>query len=182
MRRRRRSDNKELFYVELRIAGRVPLFVRPSVTKKITDALKWSCENRGLRIYDYSILPDRIVMLAGTAWGSLQEVLESFKSFTSKTVMLLLRNGASNLETSWLLSVFQEYGPSGRPEGIHIWEEELFMQSVFRQTQIDECAVNIHQKAVKAGLVARAEHFLNCSANPNHPLEGWIVEATDPWS
>lgn len=182
MRRRKNRKNKELFYVELRLAGRVPLFVKPALSQKIIDALKWSCEKRGLRIYDYSILPDRIVMIAGTAWGTLQEVLESFKAFTSKAVMLMLRRGASNLETSWMLSVFQEYGPAGRPEGIHIWEEELFMQSVFRQEQIDECSVNIQQKAVKAGFVKKPEHYVNCSANPANPLEGWIVEATDPWS
>ncbi|MEX0648421.1 MAG: hypothetical protein WEA56_03725 [Balneolaceae bacterium] len=182
MSRRRNRKNKELFYVELRVAGRVPLFIKPLMIQKMISALKWCCEKRGLRIYDYSILPDRIIMIAGTAWGTLQEVLEAFRGFTSKAVMLLLRRGASNLDTSWMLTVFKEYGPSGKPEGIHIWEEDLFMESVYRQDQIDECSVKIQQQAVKAGLVASAEHYLNCSANPKNPLEGWIVEATDPWS
>lgn len=179
---RRRRKPKELFYVELRVAGSVPLFVMPLINEKMINGLKWSCEKRGLRIYDYAVLPDRIVMIANTAWGSVADVLTSFKGFTSKAAMLILRNGKPGLQTSWMVSVFQEHGPKDKPEGIHIWEDELFMKSLFKQDDIDECAQNIHQKAVHLGLVSKPEHYILCSANPRNPLDGWIVEATDPWS
>ncbi len=174
--------SKELYYVELRLAGGVPLLVTPIFIQKMLNGLQWCCENRGLRIYDYSILPDRIIMIVNTAWGSASEVLESYKSFTSKAVMLILRKGKANLQTSWMLTVFQEFGPRDRPEGIHIWESELFMQILFKQDEIDECSERIKNRAVNLGLAARADHYLNCSAHPRNPLEGWIVEATDPWS
>lgn len=178
----RRNKQKELFYVELRIAGWVPLFVYPQATKKIIDGLKWCCDKRGLRIYDYSILPDRIILIADTAWGSLHDILDSFKNFSSKAMMLLLRSGKGALQSSWMISAFQEFGPKGKPEGIHIWESELFIESLFKQDQIDEKAVNIHQKVVSQGFVDSPKHYLYCSANPKNPLDGWIVEATDPWS
>lgn len=179
---RKRRGGKELFQVELRIAGGVPIFVYPSMRKKILDGLQWSCDKRGLRIYEYSVLPDRILMIANTAWGSLPEVIESFKGFSSKAVMLMLRKGRSNLQTSWMLSVFQEFGPQNKPEGIYIWEEETQMRSVYTQDQIDEAALSILNRPVKAGLVEKPEHFLNCSAHPKNPLHEWIVVATDPWS
>jgi putative transposase len=179
---KRTRKSKELFYSELRLVGGVPLFVKPIFTNKMVNGLQWCCENRGLRIYDYSILPDRIVLIVNTAWGAVTDVLESYKSFTSKAVMLILRNGKTNLDTSWMVSVFREYGPQGKPEGIHIWESELFMQTLFRQDEIDECSDKIKIRAVNLGIVARPDHYLNCSANPRNPLEGWIVEATDPWS
>ncbi|MCC5905125.1 MAG: hypothetical protein JJU13_02885 [Balneolaceae bacterium] len=180
--RRRTRKAKEVFYTELRTAGSVPLFVQPLITQKMVSGLRWSCEKRGLRIYDYSILPDRIVMIANTAWGSLPDLLESYKAFTSKAVMLIFRNGASNLETSWMLSVFQEYGPPDKPEGVHIWERELFLQSLYKQDEIDKLSMKIQNRAVSLGIVEKPEHFLHCSANPRNPLDGWIVEATDPWS
>lgn len=180
--RRKRRRGKELFLVELRIAGGVSLFVHPSMRKKISDGLQWCCDKRGLRIYEYSVLPDRILMIANTAWGSLPEVIESFKGFSSKAVMLMLRNGRSNLSTSWMLTVFQEFGPQNKPEGIHIWEEETQMKSVYTQDQIDEAALSILNRPVKAGLVQKPEHYLNCSAHPQNPLQDWIVVATDPWS
>ncbi len=173
---------KELYYVELRVAGGVPLFVQPLLTQKMVSGLRWCCENRGLRIYDFTILSDRILMIVNTAWGSVTDVLESFKSFTSKAVMLILRNGNANLNTSWMLTVFKEYGPQGRPEGIHIWESELFTQILFKQDDIDECSERIKKRAVALGLVDKPAHYLNCSAHPKNPLDGWIVEAIDPWS
>lgn len=179
---RRNRKTKELFYVELRLAGKVPLLIQPLIKKKMVDGLKWSCEKRGLRIYDYSILPDRIVMIVNTAWGSLTDVLESYKGFTSKAVMLILRNGKPGLETTWMVSVFQEFGPQNKPEGIHIWEEEPLIQSLFKQDDIDQNALKIQQMAVKLGFVMKPEHYVDCSANPKNPLNGWIVEATDPWS
>lgn len=182
MRRRINRKQKELFYVELRIAGKVPLFVRPVFMEKIVSSLSWCCDKRGLRIYDYTIMPDSIILIANTAWGSLQEVLLSFRGFTSKAIMLMLRSGKSNLETAWMIPVFQEYGPAGKPEGAHIWEEEILMRSLFEQDEIDQCAVNIHQRAVEMGWVEKPEHYRYCSANPGHPLDGWVVEATDPWS
>ena len=177
----RRRKIKELYYVELRLSGKVPLLVQPLIRGKMISGLKWSCEKRGLRIYDYSVLPDRIIMIANTAWGTLRDVLEAYKGFTSKAVMLILRNGKPGLETAWMVSVFQEYGSKGKPEGYHIWEEDLCIQSLYQQSDIDDCALKIHNLAVKMGWVAKPEHYICCSASPRNPLDGWIVEATDPW-
>lgn len=179
---KRRRKQKELFYIELILAGNVPLFVQPLITQKIVKGLEWCCDKRGLRIYDYSILPDRIIMIANTAWGSVADVLESYKAFSSKAVMLILRNGSPNAKTSWMLSAFQDYGPKNRPEGIHIWEEQMMMRTLFKQDDMDECSENIKNRAVALGFVSKPEDYLYSSANPRNPLDGWIVEATDPWS
>ena len=166
----------------MRIAGGVPLFATRRMQRKILDGLQWCCDKRGLRIYEYSLLPDRLLIISNTAWGSLPDVIESYKDFSSKAVMLMLRNGKSNLHTSWMLSVFQEFGPKGKSEGIHIWEEETQMRSVYTQDQIDEAALSILNQPVKLGLVEKPEHYLNCSSHPKNPLNEWIVVATDPWS
>lgn len=179
---RKRRRGKELFYIELRIAGGVRLLVDSGIRKKILDGLQWCCDKRGLRIYEYSVLPDRILMIANTAWGSLPDVTESFKGFSSKAIMLMLRNGRSNLHSSWMLSVFQEFGAKNKPEGIHVWEAETQVRSVYTQDQIDEAALSILKESVKEGLVSKPQHYLNCSAHPQNPLQDWIVVATDPWS
>ena len=173
---------KEILYIEIRVAGGVPLFVQSLFQDKIIQGLKWSSEKRGLRIYEYSILPDRIVMIANNAWGSTTDTIESFKNFSSKAVLLILRNGASDLKSLWMISAFKDFGPKNRTDGLYIWESELFSKALFKQTDIDNAAIEVHQKAVKLGLVEKPENYLQCSANPGNPLAGWIVEATDRWS
>jgi len=180
--RSKRRKQKEVFYVELRTAGDVPLMLYPSVRKKITDGLRWSCDKRGLRIYDYSILPDRVLMIANVAWGSLDDVIDSFMEFSSKAVMLILRRGVPGRNSAWMIPALQEFGPAGKPGGVFIWSEEPQIWSLFRQEDIDAKSEQILQAAVKTGLVKKAEDYLCSSSNPFHPLEGWVVEAVDPWS
>lgn len=181
MGRRSRRKTKELYYVELRTAGRISMLKKPIFRDKIISSLKWSCEKRGLRIYDYTILPDRIAMIANTAWGSLPDVLASFHDYTSKGIILILRNGRTTLEDSNIIPMLQEHQSTGGAAGMQVWEKEPIVKSIYTQDQIDKCAENIHQKAVKMNLASKPEEYPYCSANPKHPLNGWVVEATDPW-
>ena len=182
MGRRSNRKTRELYYIELRTAGRIPLLEKPVFRDKIISSLKWSCENRGLRIYDYTILPDRIAMIANTAWGSLPDVLGSFRDYTSKGVILILRNGRSSINDTNIIPRLQAYQSTDELGGIQIWEKDPIIKSIYKQDQIDKCAENIHHKAVKIGLSDHPEEYQYCSANPGHPLDGWVVEATDPWS
>jgi hypothetical protein len=180
--RSRRRKQKELYYSELRIAGDIPLMLYPSVKKKIVDGLQWCCDKRGLRIYDYVILPDRILMIANVAWGSFDDLLSSYREFSSKAVMLVLRRGIPSRNSAWMIPVLQEFGPSGKAAGIFIWSEEPQVRSLFKQDDIDAKSEEIYMAPVKLGLVKKPEHYHCSSANPAHPLEGWVVEAVDPWS
>jgi hypothetical protein len=180
--RSKRRKQKEVFYVELRTAGDVPLMLYPSVRKKITNGLRWSCDKRGLRIYDYSILPDRVLMIANVAWGSLDDVLSAYREFSSKAVMLILRRGIPSRNSAWIIPALQEFGPAGHPAGVMIWNEGPQVRSLFKQEDIDTKSDEILHAPVKLGLVRKAEDYLCSSSNPFHPLAGWVVEAFDPWS
>lgn len=180
--RSRRRKQKEVFYVELRIAGDIPLLVYPSIREKIIDGLRWCCDKRGLRIYDYSVLPDRVLMIANVAWGSLEDVMQSYMEFSSKAVMLILRKGVPAKVSSWMIPTLQEFGPVGKLNGVLIWSGEAQTRSLFKQEDIDAKSDEIQQASVKLGFVNKAQDYLFCSAHPRHALEGWVVEAVDPWS
>jgi len=180
--RSKRRNQKEVFYVELRIAGDVPLLLYSSIRKKMVEGLQWCCDKRGLRIYDYTVLPDRVMMIANVAWGSLEDVMESFMEFSSKAVMLILRRGVLARNSAWVIPALQEFGPTGKPGGVFIWSAEPQIRSLFKQEDIDAKSAEIHHAPVKLGLVNKAGNYLFSSAHPRHPLEGWVVEAVDPWS
>ncbi|PWN05627.1 hypothetical protein [Rhodohalobacter mucosus] len=180
MKRRRRQ--KDIWYSEMRTAREVPLFVQPVIAEKLISGLKWSCENRGLRIYDYAILPDRLLIIGNTAWGNLSDVLDSFMEFSSKAVMLMLKNGNPNLQSSWMVSLMMDDKPGGKLSGSGIWHKEVLRNHLFRQDGIDSASQRIQNAPVAMGWVVKAEHYRYSSACPANPLEGWIVEAVDPWS
>jgi putative transposase len=178
MRKKRRS--KQLYYVELRTCNRMPLFVVPMLSQKLIGGLKHCCEKRGLRIYDYIILPDRLICIADAAWGRIEDVVEIFASSSSKTLMDAA--GYLGSRTGWLKEAVRHAtcpGPDGKQ---NLWSDQIIMEALYRQEQLDRCAEEIHRRPVEIGWVTKPEHYRFGSANPHNPLSGWIVEGFDPWS
>ncbi|HKK66606.1 MAG TPA: hypothetical protein VJ946_00290 [Bacteroidales bacterium] len=176
---RRYRKEKELSYISLQIVAGVPLFTDGRMLRKISNGLKWCCDRRGLRIYEYVILPDRIMLMGNTAWGTFDEVLDGFRIFSSKAIMLVLREGMAGLNKSWIIPVITKYGSGGGPHGPTVWEEDTNKRVLYQAHDIDATALAIRRAPVNRDIVKKEEHYVHSSANPGNPLEGWQVAATD---
>ncbi|WP_101073070.1 hypothetical protein [Rhodohalobacter barkolensis] len=182
MRRRSRNRTKELYFIEMKVAGDIPVFLRKSTLSKVTDGLKWCCEKRGLRIYDYTILPDRLMFVAETAWGSLQDVIDSFRGFSSKAILKVLQSERHSKQADWMLKLIDRFGDKDQAGNSNIWELSPVIEKLIKQEQHDKHAEMISNRMVQYGWVHKPEHYNLCSSSPRHPLNGWIVEGIDPWS
>jgi len=173
------QKNSEIFYIEMYTAGRICLFADPHYSGRIIDALKWICERKGVRLYNYVLMPDCLVMNCNTAWGVLQETLDGFQKFTSKAIVRILRHGSGALQKSWVIPVLNEASKMGNLDYLTIWEQSFEPVSMFRQEETDLKAGLIENLPVQKGIVCKPEHYRNSSANPDNPLSGWTVEPTD---
>lgn len=174
MRRRFKNKTKELISAELKVNGEIPVFIHRPALKKAVAGLKWCCEKRGLRIYDYCILPDRILLISDAAWGSVDDTIHSFQTFSAKAIVELLQYQRNSDLIDQMLSTIHS------AEGF--WESDPVMKTLLKQEQHDKASQDIISRPVKMGWVSKAEHFLLSSEHPKHPLRGWIVEGIDPWS
>lgn len=176
---RRYRKEKELTYLSMRVVAGIPLFNEVRLLRKMSNGLKWCCDKRGLRIYEYVILPDRIMLMGNTAWGTFDDVIHGFRMFTSKAVMLILREGNPDLYRSWVIPILEKYGSTDTPAGTIIWDIEDHKRILYQQQDIDATALAIRYAPVKQGIVKKEEYYLHSSANPGNPLEGWQVAVTD---
>jgi len=176
---RRFNNNRDLWYAEMPTAGGLRLFSEEMLSGRIVDALKWCCDRRGMRLYNYVILPDRTILIANTAWGTLFDVLQGFQKFTSKAIVRILRTGSKNLQRSWIMPVLNEAGRGRNLDYLSIWQGDPELISLLSREDIDAKVFFINQSPVKCGFVTRPEHFKNSSANPLNPRDGWLVEPTD---
>ena len=176
---RRYRKEKELNYISLQIVAGVPLFNDGRMMQKISNGLKWCCDRRGLRIYEYVILPDRIMLMGNTAWGNFDDVFDGFRVFSSKAIMLVLREGMAGLQNSWMIPVITKYGSNKGPAGVMVWEEDMNKRVLFQPHDIDATALAIRRAPVNRKIVEKEEHYIYSSANPKNPLEGWQVSPTD---
>lgn len=176
---RRNRKEKELTFVSLKVVAGISLFTEIRIFRKMSSGLRWCCDKRGLRIYEYVIMPDRIMLLGNTVWGTFEDVIGSFKEFSSKAVMQILREGNPSLSRSWIIPILQEHGSVNSPAGTLIWDAEDHFRVLYQQHDIDATALAIRNAPVKQGIVKKEEHYLHSSANPLNPLEGWQVAVTD---
>lgn len=173
------KNNRDLYYTELPAAGGLQLFSEDMINGRITDALKWCCDRRGMRLYNYVILPDRTILIANTAWGTLYDVLQGFQKFTSKAIVRILRRGSKNLQRSWILPVLNEASRGRNLDYLSIWQGDPELISLLSREDIDAKVSFINQYPVTRGFVMSAEHYKYSSANPLNPMDGWLVEPTD---
>lgn len=171
---RRKNKIKELNSAEMRVKKDIPLFLYKPAAGKIVDGLKWCCEKRGLRIYDYCILPDRILLIADAAWGSVEETLLSFQQFSAKAVIQMLQFQRNSVLINTYISELSSADS--------LWKGDPVIKRLIKQEQHDELSREIVSRPVKKGWVTSPEHYLLSSEHPRHPLSGWIVEGFDPWS
>jgi len=176
---RRFSTNKDIYFAEMPTAGGLCLFTEQLISGRIADALKWCCDRRGMRLYNYVILPDRTIIIANTAWGTLYDVLQGFQKFTSKAIVRILRTGSRNLQRSWILPVLNESSRGKNLDYLSIWEGDPDLVILFRREDIDAKVTFMNEYPVKEGFVLSPEHYKYSSANPLNPLDGWLVETTD---
>ncbi|MDX1592240.1 MAG: hypothetical protein R3283_09760 [Balneolaceae bacterium] len=178
---KRNQRTSDVTHIEMRTVGGAALFSQPVLAGKLIDGLKWSCEHRGLRIYDYIILPDRLLIIGKTAWGNLDDVIHSYRDFSSKAVMRTLHGLNPVSEISGLMTIIMD-SPQNRNSMLpQIWDRELIRNHLYSQEDIDRLSQNIANIPVKMGWVDQPEHYKLSSACPSHPLEGWILEAVDRW-
>jgi len=176
---RKYRKEKELTFVSMNVVAGIPMFTDIRMLRKISNGLKWCCERRGLRIYEYAILPDRVLLMGNTAWGQFDEVIEGFRTFSSKAIMLILREGSYGPSRSWVIPAIEANGSTDTPHGTLIWEPEYLKRILYQQHDIDATALAIRNAPVKQGFVQKDQYYLHCSANPANPLEGWQVAVTD---
>lgn len=174
MSRRFKNKTKELKSAELKIRGEMPVLLHKQALNKVVDGLKWCCEKRGLRIYNYCILPNRILLISDAAWGSVDDTLHNFMDFSAKAVLQLMQF-QRNSPLMDLMLTNMHHSDS-------LWEEDPNVKVLIKQEQHDEVSRRIVNRPVDLGWVSKAEHYLLCSEHPKNPLQGWIVEGIDPWS
>lgn len=179
MTRRRYKKEKETYRIELVTNGAVSLFSNHSLGEKVIDGLRWCCDRRGLRLFEYVLLPDRLLLIANAAWGHVGDIIDSYSQFSSKAVVQVLvrRQHDATLDgfRKLLLS-------DTDPQTLSIWNSAAEMRSLRNREEADRAAIDLLSQPVQFGWVTKARHYRLCSAHPQNPLHEWTVSAIDPWS
>ncbi|NBB77301.1 MAG: hypothetical protein GVY02_07975 [Bacteroidetes bacterium] len=179
MARRRYRKEKETYRIELKVRNNIPLFTAPILGEMIIDGLRWCCDKRGLRLFEYMLLPSCLLMISNAAWGHVSDILASYRKFSSKAVIqLLIRRQHDPLMEEFRKGLLSK----SHPQDVSIWVQNDTIRTLRNRDEADKAAVEMLSLPVKEGFADRPEDYRYCSAHPQNPLHEWTVSAIDPWS
>ena len=79
----RKANTDHPYFITLIIVGWIDLFTRERYCEIMIDSLKYCITNKGLRLFEYVIMPSHIHLIAQHLEGKLPDVLRDLKSFTA---------------------------------------------------------------------------------------------------
>ncbi len=160
-----------LYFVTLTVVGWIDLFTRPEYADLLLDCLAHCIRHKGLRVYEYVIMPSHVHLLADLADDDqlLAHVLRDLKSYSSKELHRLVETHPQESRRDWLL---YQLGYFGRPHGqqYKVWQNGSHPIGLHQPGQALRCQHYIRHNPVAGRLVTEAPYYLFSSACPDQRL------------
>jgi REP element-mobilizing transposase RayT len=170
-------DQSKAHFITSTVVDWVDVFSRKAYRDCIIESLDFCIKNKGMILYGYVIMSNHIHLIIQSDNSKLSDLIRDFKKFTAKTILHKIET-ESESRADWMLKRFEFACKShSRNEKYQLWQygnhpEEIFSEKFF-WSKLDY----IHLNPVRAGIVAKASHYLYSSAS-NYVNDNGIITIT----
>jgi hypothetical protein len=156
-----------LYFVTLTVVGGIDVFTRHEYCDLLVDNLNFCIDHKRLRVYEYTIMPSVLYLIADVEQGNLPKVLRDFKSSSAKQILRAIAEHPEENRKEWLQRLFQFFAHRYQHNAEHhFWQfgnhpidlEKIVNKGLPLPSSFD--------KLMNAKVVDNAEHYIYCSANP----------------
>ena len=154
-------------YLTLTIVGWADIFTRKTYKDIIIDSLAYCQKEQGLIVYAYVIMSNHIHLIAAAKEESkgLSTILGNLKRHTAKQIIKTIKNQPES-RREWLLNVFAYHAKYNRNnQNYQVWIQNNHPIELISPKWIRQKLNYIHLNPVRAGIVAKAHHYLYSSAS-----------------
>ena len=170
-------DQSKAHFITATVVDWVDVFSRKAYRDCIIESLDFCIKNKGMILYGYVIMSNHIHLIIQSDKNKLSDLIRDFKKFTAKTILHKIETEPES-RADWMLKRFEFACKShSRNEKYQFWQygnhpEEIFSEKFF-WSKLDY----IHLNPVRAGIVAKASHYLYSSAS-NYVNDNGIITIT----
>ncbi len=170
-------DQSKTHFITATVVDWVDVFSRKAYRDCIIESLDFCIKNKGMILYGYVIMSNHIHLIIQSDNSKLSDLIRDFKKFTAKTILHKVET-ESESRADWMLKRFEFACKShSRNEKYQFWQygnhpEEIFSEKFF-WSKLDY----IHLNPVRAGIVAKASHYMYSSAS-NYVNDNGIISIT----
>jgi putative transposase len=167
----RKANYDAVFCVTLTVASWIDVFTRKDYCEEIVKNIQYCQQHKGLALYAYVIMTNRMHWIAGQREGKLNDLLRDFKSYTAKQLLNEIFNNPEESRKDWMKIVFQYNARFKRQNAEHMfWQRNNHPIDCFNREVLLQKMNDIHDNPVKAGFVSEVWHWWYSSANPQSPI------------
>jgi len=170
-------DQSKAHFITATVVDWVDVFSRKAYRDCIIESLDFCIKNKGMILYGFVIMSNHIHLIIQSDKNKLSDLIRDFKKFTAKTILHKIETEPES-RADWMLKRFEFACKShSRNEKYQFWQygnhpEEIFSEKFF-WSKLDY----IHLNPVRAGIVAKASHYLYSSAS-NYVNDNGIITIT----
>ena len=159
------------YFVTSTIVNWIPVFNIQQNVDILIEALIYSQKNKGLKIYNYVIMPEHFHLICQS--DKLVQIVQSVKSYTAKRII----NTYKELNENEMLEQFQANKKSYKMQSRYqIWQEGFKPKGIISLDMRRQKSDYIHFNPVRRGLVNEVEEYEYSSARDYYLKErGRIV-------
>lgn len=170
-------DQSKTHFITATVVDWVDVFSRKTYRDCVIESLEFCIQNKGMILYGYVIMSNHIHLIIQSNNSKLSDLIRDFKKFTAKTILHKIETEPES-RADWMLKRFEFACKShSRNEKYQFWQygnhpEEIFSEKFF-WSKLDY----IHLNPVRAGIVAKASHYVYSSAS-NYVNDNGIITIT----
>ncbi|MHB8069107.1 MAG: REP-associated tyrosine transposase [Desulfobaccales bacterium] len=160
------TDKDEPFFITSTIVEWIPVFTRKPYVDILIDALTFSRENKGLKLFAYVIMDNHFHLLI--SGENLSNTIKDLKRHTAREIIKL----AESEKKFWLLQQFKFYRLAHKSDSQYqVWQEGFHPKQIFSEETLRQKIDYIHHNPVRIGWVDKPEDWMYSSARNYLGLE-----------
>lgn len=167
----RKANTDHPYFITLTLVGWIDLFTRERYCEIIIDSLTYCMKSKGLKVFEYVIMPSHVHLIVQQTDGKLPDVLRDFKSFTAKEILKAVEEeGESRQE--WLMYMFGYFAKGTKQNREYmVWQKTNHPVELSNPSIYDQKANYLIMNPVTSGYVSNETAWKYSSAGVESPLK-----------
>ena len=161
------GDNAVPHFITSTVVGWLDALSRPTYKDIILDSLRYCIDNKGLRLHAWVIMNNHLHLIVSTANAdiNLADIIRDFKKFTSKNIMLAIKNNTQESRKEWMMNMFAFVGKNnGNNNNLQFWQQDYHPIELNTAEKLTQRLNYLHENPVRAGIVWEAPEYKYSSA------------------
>lgn len=154
-----------IHFITFAVVEWVDVFARKDYRDIVLESIRFCQLEKGMLLHSWCIMSNHLHLIISAKNEDLSDVLRDFKKFTSKQIISAIEANKQESRREWMLRIFKEAGEkNSRNSEYQFWRQDNQPIELYSAAFIFQKMNYIHNNAVEAGIVEKAEDYLYSSA------------------